>query len=191
MASTVLAREKFADFIDEAEPILRRHWREVAHYTDIPLNVDRSNYERIEQADMLRIFTARLGRTLIGYAVFLISPNAHYRYSIQAKQDVIYIAPEHRGRLAGYRLIKFADEMLRAEGAQVVYQHVKLSHPALGRILERIGYAPIETIYARRLDKNIQRAGVAPALGGEDANARAAELANEIDVRHVPSETCH
>jgi phage terminase large subunit len=188
--SAVLQRESFADVIDEALPLLHRHWREVSHYPDIPLEVNRAGYAALCASNLLRIYTARENGKLVGYAVYVVGKNAHYHGSPnQAKQDVFYVDSNRRGVMLGIRLVRFADEMMRAEGVQVVYQHVKLAHPALGRILERAGYEPIETIYGRRLDKNSpQRAA---AIGGEDANARAADDLDETDVRHVASETCH
>lgn len=188
----MLQRERFAAVIDEALPLLQRHWQEVTHYSDIPLDIDRPGYERIDQAGLLRIYTARDDGKLVGYAAYVVGKNSHYRASLQARQDVIYVASNLRGAWIGSKLVKYADAMLAHEGVQVVYQHVKLAHPALGRILERAGYEPIETIYGRRLDTNTQRASVVPAVGGEDANARAADHAEvDADVRHVPSEACH
>ena len=67
-------------------------------------------------------------------------------------QDILFLLPEFRGSTVGFRLVKFCDEQLRAEGVQVVYQHVKNAHPMLGAVLSRVGYEPVETIYAKRLD---------------------------------------
>lgn len=178
-----LQRERFADWIGEAMPLIERHWHEVAHYKDIPLNVNRDGYIAAENADLVRLYTMRHAATrlLLGYALFLVSLNLHYCTSRQAKQDVLFIAPEHRGGFLGSRLVRFADDAMRAEGVQVSYQHVKLEHPALGSILQRIGYEPIEVIWGRRLDLPKGTgllSGRSAALGGEDANtARAAELA--------------
>lgn len=179
--SVVMQREAFADVIDEALPLLQRHWREVSHYIDIPLDIDRLGYTRLDAAGLLRIYTVRagLGGKLIGYAAYVVGKNGHYQGSgLQAKQDVIYVEPDVRGAFVGSKLVKFADEMLRAEGVQVVYQHVKLAHRALGRILERAGYEKIEMIYGRRLDqaRPTSSSSGRERDGGEDANnARAAD----------------
>lgn len=187
MSVIVLASEKLATYFEEALPLLQRHWREITHYLDIPLNIDLPGYLRMEAADLLRIYTARDRSKLVGYAVFIVGQNSHYHSSPrQAKQDVIYIAPEYRGRSVGVRLIRFCDEMLRAEGVQVVYQHAKLAHPELGRLLEHMGYEAVETTYARRLD----RSGLAAVTsGGEDANkARAAAPLSEGERQNVEDE---
>lgn len=147
-----LQREAFADVIAEARPLLVEHWLEIAHYQDIPLAVNEPGYSRIDAAGLLRIYTARRGKVLVGYACFLVDSNSHYMTSKQAKQDVLYVERSSRGAFVGIRLLKFADAALKAEGVQVVYHHVKLSHPALGVLLKHQGYEPIETIYGRRLD---------------------------------------
>ena len=148
----VFQREAFVDFFDEAIPLLRLHYAEIAHFKDIPLDVDVERYLQIERAGMLRIYTARLDGNLVGYAVFFISTNGHYKASLQAVQDVIYLDPARRNSRIGLGLLDFCDAELRREGVQVVMHHVKLAHPALGRILSRKGYAPIDVIYAKRLD---------------------------------------
>lgn len=145
------AFESIATVIDEIGPLLLAHWEEIAQYPDIPLNVDFDHYKRAEAYGQLRIFTARRERELAGYAIYLLAPAPHYSKSLQAKQDVIYLKPEYRKGGVGWKLIKFADEYLKLDQVQVVYQHVKPSHD-FGPLLERIGYARSEMIYSRRLD---------------------------------------
>jgi GNAT superfamily N-acetyltransferase len=147
-------RESMHPFWEEAAPLFAEHWHEIAHYHDIPLEPDVIAYERAEANGMLRIYTVRApGGELMGYAAFLIGPNAHYASSLQAKQDVVFVHPDFRQGMIGFRLVKFADDQLRADGVQVVYHHVKHAHPALGSVLLRRGYEAIETIYAKRLDQ--------------------------------------
>lgn len=151
-------REPFINFACEAMPLLEKHKTEIAHWQDIALEVDIDRYREAEASGALRIYTVRLNRgaadpyTLIGYAVFFIGFNMHYKSSLQAKQDVLYVDPEQRQGRVGIELVKFAERELRREGVQVVYHHVKCAHPALGVILAREGYEHIEHIYAKRLD---------------------------------------
>lgn len=153
-----LQREIFEPFYQEAKPLLERHKEEIAHFADIPLDVDLERYRELELLDILRIYTARLDRgpadplTLIGYAVFIVSLNPHYKSSLQAVQDVLYVDPEQRKGATGIGLVNFAERELRAEGVQAVYHHVKVKHPTLGVLLERKGYQAIETIWVKRLD---------------------------------------
>lgn len=143
-------RERIADVYEEALPLLTAHWKEIAHYQDIILNPDIETYVKMDDAGMLRAFTARdLNGILIGYAVFFVRANMHYKDSLQASQDILYIDKNKRG--TGGRFILWCDEQLKAEGVQVVYHHSKVAHN-FGPLLERFGYKLVDYIYGRRLD---------------------------------------
>lgn len=149
---TTFQKETAGRCFQEAMPLLEEHWREIAHHQDIVLDPDFEIYAAAEAAGMLRVFTARTQeKKLIGYAVFFCRTNPHYRNSLQANQDVLFISKDHRGM--GGRFIVWCDEQLRAEGVQVVYHHVKAAHN-FGKLLERFGYTLVDLIYSRRLDKN-------------------------------------
>lgn len=152
MGQILYAKERFADVIDEAMPLLLEHWREIAAYQDIPLAIDRDEYQRIEDNGNLVIFTARLDGTLIGYSAFTVSINSHYSTSgLWAKGDVVYLDPVYRGSRIGLTFIKYCDDQLAELGIKAVIQHEKIAHPALGRVLQHLGYDNIERIWARRL----------------------------------------
>ncbi len=139
---------------DEMEPLFRAHWEEIALYKDIPLEPDRAYYEAMQTAGHLRVYSARDGGTLIGYAVFKVGGNAHYKSTLYASQDILFISPTHRRGRLGYRFIEWCDRQLQAEGVQVVLQHVKRDFN-FGPLLERQGYELMDHIYAKRLDKPI------------------------------------
>lgn len=131
--------------------LLELHWREIAHYQDIPLEIDWPVYEAAEKAGKLYVYTARIEGELIGYSCHFVGPNPHYKSSIQAVQDVLYVEPVHRRGSVGFRLIRFADRDLKAAGVQISYQHSKVAQP-IGALLERLDYEAIDTIYGKRLD---------------------------------------
>jgi hypothetical protein len=190
MAIARFQQERFVDWIEEALPLLRRHWHELAHYPDIPLDIDRKATRR----SALRTCCASTRRAwhdkLVGYAVFIVGKNGALPRLADGEAGRALRRPADRRGCSASGSCATPTRCCAPRACNVVYQHVKLAHPALGRVLEHLGYEPIETLYGRRLDKNSpQRPG---ALGGEDANARAAEQsADETDVRHVASETCH
>ena len=146
---TVFAREHPSDVIEEIKPLLCLHWEEIAHYQDIPLEPDWDWYLR---NPAVRVFTARKDGMMIGYVVYFVGPSRHYRSSIQGMQDILFVHPMYRGSTIGYRLIKFCDDQLRAEGVQVSYQHVKAAHDFSPLLLKQ-GYELIDNIYGKRLDR--------------------------------------
>lgn len=148
------AREGGLFVIDEIKPLLEAHWLEIAHYQDIPVKCDYGSYLKLEANGLLRIYTVR-NSNLIGYAIFVVAKSLHYNDSLQARQDVLYLAPEFRRGRIGIRFIDWCDEQLKAEGVQVVYHHVKDAAPALGILLARRGYTLVDHIYAKRLDRGV------------------------------------
>lgn len=146
------AREMLGDVRGDMEPLLEEHWREIAHFQDIRLNPDWEFYALMEEDERLRIFTARVDGRLVGYAVFFVGPNRHYKDSIQAVQDVVFLHPDYRGFKIGTNLILYADQQCAAENIQVIYHHIKAAHN-FGPLLESCGYELVDLIYAKRLDK--------------------------------------
>ena len=101
-------------------------------------------------AGRLRVFTAREGTQLVGYAVYLLAHAPHYRSSLQASHDLLYLKPESRG--SGLEFILWCAEQLKREGVQVVQEHVKPGYEKLAEALVARGYEKLETVYVRRLD---------------------------------------
>lgn len=146
-------REPFTnDLAVEVMPLLELHYHEIASFKDIPLAPDFTAYKQREADGLLRVYTAREDGKLIGYACFFFARNLHYSTSVQAVQDVLYIDPGQRGRGFGPEFLAFCDAALAADGAEVVFHHVKEAHPALGILLSRMGYGATERIWAKRLN---------------------------------------
>lgn len=139
-----------AELFTELFPLLEKHWAEVAHFKDIELEPDFDAYLTIDKQGAMRIFTARDDQQrLVGYSVFFVRSNIHYKSSIQASQDVIFIDPGVRG--FGAEFILWCDEQLKSEGIQAVYHHVKAAHN-FGPMLERLGYKLVDLIFTKRLN---------------------------------------
>jgi GNAT superfamily N-acetyltransferase len=134
----------------EIEPLLAKHWQEVAHFRDIPLKPNWPAYEKLADAGALIVYTARLEGRLVGYAVYLKIVSMHYSI-VQAQQDIVFLDPAvRRGRLA-LRLLAFSENDLRARGVTLIQQHEKLAHPALGVLLGAMGYTAMDRIWVKRL----------------------------------------
>ena len=100
----------------------------------------------------MSVTTARDGSILVGYQIYFVMPHMHYKNSLTAMSDVLFLAPEHRKGLAGILLMKSAEKELVKLGVQRIIQNVKLAND-WGSILERIGYKPFERIYTKILRK--------------------------------------
>jgi hypothetical protein len=138
-----------AELLEEAKPLLEKHWAEIAHYKDIILNPDYSFYFKAQSQGMIRSYSARddAGK-MIGYAVYFIKRHIHYSQTLWAQQDIIFFDPEKRGK--GLFFLAWCDEELKKIGVDIVSHHVKLAHD-FSKALERIGYEKQDIILTRRL----------------------------------------
>lgn len=146
-------RERSHDLWTEILPLLHEHKDEIAHYADIELAPDVDAYNAAEDHGALRCYTARLDGVLVGYAIFFVKFNMHYRHSFQAVQDVLFVTKPHRHGRVGFGLIRYSEEQLHAEGVQVVYQHLKTKIPETIALFHKLGYEDIDLIVAKRLDR--------------------------------------
>ena len=145
--------EPWAKCQKEIASLCVRHWEEIAHNKDfIKLDPDWDKYANLANAGMMSVTTARDGSILVGYQIYFVMPHLHYKQSLTAMSDVLFLAPEHRIGAAGIRLMKAAEEELVKLGVQRIVQNVKLSND-WGSILERMGYKPFERIYTKILRK--------------------------------------
>lgn len=137
------------DLVEEMVPLAARHFNEIASFPDIKPSIDFDFYNGAQSQGVLRIFTARNG-ALAGYAVFVVAKHPHHSESLQATQDLIFLAPEYRKGDAGLSFLRWCDQQLKDDGVQVVYHSSDLKRD-IGPVLERIGYQHIQNVWARRL----------------------------------------
>ena len=137
--------ETLADALQDIGPLLENHYEEIcAHPELLQLNPDLDRYHLIQAAGGLQIYTARDRGELVGYVVSILGPHLHYRDTIQAIVDLIYIDPEMRGGTLGYRLLKGALRELRnSGGAELISVHMKVKHP-FRSLLSKLGFELVE-----------------------------------------------
>lgn len=138
---------------DGAEDLLLQHWRETAlHHEDVPLDPDWSRVFCLEREGWLKVASLRRYGELIGYAVFTIARHLHFRSSVYATCNALYVLPEHRG-YAGGKLVVETERMLRAlDVTKVVHQAPVSRGKKLGALLERLGYKHTEDFYCKLME---------------------------------------
>ena len=141
--------ERWRDLKREMLPLLQRHWREVAlNHTEVPLDIDQERYAELDEEGSLHIVTARRDGLLIGYHVAIISPHLHYKSTLHGITDVYWIAPECRHGVTAMRLFQAVERELKASGVRKLFTATKL-HLDQGPLFERLGYKPVERLYAK------------------------------------------
>jgi hypothetical protein len=147
--------EKAESVIADIEPLLLKHWEEVAlHREQVPLAPDLERYRRADAAGSLVVVSARDHGMLIGYSVFLLYNHLHYELLV-ATNDVLFLDREYRsGTTTGLRLIAESEAALErariARGARQLKTtwHIKPKND-WSPILLRKGYEQEEIILGK------------------------------------------
>jgi GNAT superfamily N-acetyltransferase len=151
MEHLVTCVERFSDVIEEAKPLLARHWEEVALNKDtVPLDPDWARYAAVEALGQLSVVTVRAAGRMIGYCCMVVQPGLHYRSCLEARMDIFWIAPEYRGRMGGVRLFRAVEAELKRRGVKRMYVGSKL-HKDSSRLFEALKYKEIERWYSKTL----------------------------------------
>ena len=126
-----------------------RHWREIAlNHDEVPLDIDWARYADLHEKGALHVVTARREGRLIGYHIAIITTHLHYRSTLHGITDVYYIVPECRHGVTGMRLFQAVERELKARGVRKLFTATKL-HLDQGPLFERMGYRPVERLYAK------------------------------------------
>lgn len=148
-APVEFAVEAYREVVEEVKGLLEDHWQEIALDKDaIKLEPDWDNYRWLAERGMLHIVTARDDGWLVGYHVSVVRPHMHYRSSLTCYADIMYLKPEYRLGMTGYKLIRFFRDSVKARGVQKIYMMTKLALD-LDPILRRLGFTPIERVYTQ------------------------------------------
>lgn len=147
----VFALETYESVEAEIRPMLPEHWAELAVHHDIPLDPDYDLYQRMSAAGVMLFYTARSLGELIGYAIFTVAKNPHYRRHTWAVSDILWVHPSFRQIGVGRAFMNFWDGSLRARGVDVVHVNAKVAAPALMYLLKDGDYATTECGMEKRL----------------------------------------
>lgn len=151
MSNVTFQVESFSKVRPEVNELILAHWEEIALNKDtVPLDPDWDTYYKADAGGVLHLVTARDGEKLVGYSVYIVTTNLHYRSLTVADTDIFYLSPSYRKGMCGVRLIKFSEESLKGRGVNKIITKAKL-HNQVGSLLEKIGYTPIETVYAKSI----------------------------------------
>jgi GNAT superfamily N-acetyltransferase len=140
------AIENLTETLEELKPFFPAHWLELGLWRDkMPLDPDYAEYLRRDGLGMLTLATVRDDGALIGYAVFQIAPAMHYRSTLAAHMDLIYLEPTKRGAGAGRMLGEVLIAELKRRGVGPIYAGSK-NHKGIEGFWRSLGLEPVETI---------------------------------------------
>jgi len=145
------AREMLCECVQEAQPLLDEHYRELAKNQDrVKLEPCWQRYAELEAQGAFIVFTAREDGRLIGYSAFASSPHPHYAGLRLVSNDVLFLDKAHRVGRTGIRLIKFCEEQIEATYVKdfCITWHAK-EHTPLAGMLQRMGYGIQDIVLSR------------------------------------------
>lgn len=134
------AEETYYQVVEDIKPLIKQHWEQIAVNKDkIKLNPDWQAYEDLNLAGHLKIYTARDNGKLVGYFIVGVSTHIHYKDHKFANNDILFVQPNSRAGMTGYKLINFAEQQLKKLGVSVININTK-THAPFDKLLERMGY---------------------------------------------------
>lgn len=150
------ARVSYDQIVDEIKPLLIKHWEEIALYRDrVPLDVNYRIYKAHDDINALRIYTVRVDKVLIGYAIYVLRSHPHYQSNRWAVNDIYWIDPAHRNAGIGIGLFRFVENSLRSElkpdEILIMHTNSKTMHPQAHRVLEFMGHDMVEVGHSKML----------------------------------------
>ena len=124
--------ESISAALEEAKPLLQEHWKESESHYGFPLDPDYDQYLAMQAQGLLRSYSAREDGKLVGYAVYLVGCNNHYKTVLMAKQDVIFIQRENRVKLG---FVEWTFGQLKKIGVKAVVVNVKAHNKSFDEYL--------------------------------------------------------
>jgi hypothetical protein len=138
--------EKFSAIVHEIRPL---------NQDTVPLDPDWDRYLALENADLMHVLTVRVDGSLVGYVFVCVGPHLHYASTKWAVVDMFWLNPLYRVGWTGVRMMRDLEKGVSEIGAKVLHISHKM-HVKEGRvssIFRRLGYRPIEEIWAKTLER--------------------------------------
>lgn len=141
-------RQEFLHLIEnDLAELGRLHCDEVMNQ---PIDFDVDLYRKMEDASILKIFTARFDGVLVGYMVVILTPDIHARGEFIVADDGFFMHKDFRGNGYGVGLLEFSENCLRQDGHKRFHISTMAKKP-IDDLLVAKGYTLIERKYEKVL----------------------------------------
>lgn len=141
--------EPYEDCIDEMRMIYPEHYEELSRTKQKPLNPMYDVYMSLAKSGNIKVIAVRDEGKLIGYLIFMLSPDLHYG-GIIATEDIYYLKREYRGKMIGVRLFGEFEREAKKFGAWKMVVSTKI-HSDNAVLLKRVGMVDHEKIFVKVL----------------------------------------
>lgn len=141
---------KVADCFDEVIKLLDDHYKELSVTKGFALNPDYEIYKHNDKTGNVRVILCKDDGTIVGYIIYFLSANLHYRDCLLATEDIYYLKPAYRKGTIGIKMFKFAENYLKTLGVHMVKYSTKV-HMDNSRLFEYLGCDFIEKVFVKNL----------------------------------------
>lgn len=141
---------KGKDCIEQLKKMFDAHYQELSVTKNAKLNPDYNIYMKMDEHNMLEVVLCKNDDEIIGYIVFFISPNLHYKDCLLATEDIYYLKPEYRKGTTGIKMFKFAEKYLKSINVNMIKYGTK-THLDNSKLFEYLGYNFIEKIFTKEI----------------------------------------
>lgn len=145
------AMEPLTDaLIAELRPLDHGFWSEteVTRRDEAPI-IDYEHRKAMSRLGRFVVFTVRQRGVLVGMFTVHIEEAARTA-ALVARDDALYVLPEHRGGRLALRIVQYAIERLAGIGVTDLVFNVQIGTRS-ERLAEHIGMRPISTLYHKRV----------------------------------------
>jgi len=148
MSEVTYQIEDLNSVLFELIPMIKEHWEETDKgYTKAELNPDWAVYNDVERKNVLRLFTARYDKKLVGYLSVFVQPGIHSKDFVYAVTDSIFLDKDFRRGRTAADLIKFAETHLEDE-ADAFSLSMKAYMP-FDKLADSLGYTMTEKVFTK------------------------------------------
>jgi hypothetical protein len=137
---------------NEISKMFEKHYEELSVTKGFKLNPDYNVYWEADKRKTLKVILCKNGDETIGYIVYFIGLNLHYKDCLLATEDIYYLKPEYRKGRTGIKMFKFAEQYLKSIGVNMIRYSTK-THLDNSKLFEFLGYEFIEKVFIKKLDR--------------------------------------
>ena len=135
---------------DRIIKLFDEHYKELSVTQELKLNPDYDVYFNADKKNLVKVVLCEDDSELVGYIVFFVGPNLHYKDCLLATEDIYYLKPEYRKGRIGIKMFKFAEEYLKSIGINMIRYSTK-THLDNSRLFEYLGCNFIEKVFIKRI----------------------------------------
>lgn len=114
------------------------------------LDIDMSLFDTLARLGTLRLFTVRIDGVLVGMSMTHVAPHPLMARTLCAHHANIYLQPAWRGQGLAQQLLQHIEEVLQAEGVEIMYVARTIASSA-DMLYQRAGFAVCDVVYNKLL----------------------------------------